>query len=235
MEANNMTIVTPPTESMEKQGGELMRRAQALEIVDTASYEAGAAFVADIKMIFNRIELEFDGTAAEPGPVKKANAAWKSLVALRDKMLKPFADAETLVKGRMGQYQWEQNEKRRKEAEQAEAAARKLAEDERLNQAEAAERSGDKAAAEALLDAPIVPVAAAPVTTPEAPKVKGTSYREDWDFQITNPNILPRQYLKPDLEAIRKVVKALGRNANIAGVMPIPKPVISSRGGANLR
>lgn len=226
-----MEIVQPKTERMEKEGNNILTMAGAMKVTDNASFEMAANFLNEVKAIYKRILLEFEGTEDNLGPVKAAHAAWKKMVALRDRMLQPFGEAETIVKQAMSTYTWEQNEKRRKEAEEAEAKARKQAEDARLAEAQKMSDAGDKAGADAILDAPIVSVAAAPVATPEPPKVKGVSYREDYDFVISNEAMLPRKYLMPNEAAIRKVVRALGRNCDIAGVTVIPKPTISTRGG----
>lgn len=219
----------PRAEAIRKEGVGIMERADAIQVSDNVTYEQACDFLNDVKTVVKRIELEFDGTSESPGPVRKAHAAWKAMVALRDKLMEAPAYAERTVKLRIGQYQWQLNEQRRLEAEKAENEARKRAEDERLAQAEKAAQMGDSEGAEALLNAP-VPVVVDPVLTPEAPKVKGVSFREDWDFQIVNEAQLPRIYLKPNEEAIRKVVRALGKNTNIPGIVVMPKPVVSSRG-----
>ena len=56
-------------------------------------------------------------------------------------------------------------------------------------------------------------------------KVSGISHRKEYDFVIEDNSKIPREYLIPDMTKIRKVVKALGNDANIPGVKVIEKIV----------
>lgn len=115
----------------------------------------------------------------------------------------------------------EQEEAARR-AREAEAAGR--AEEARKAAAEAAklaaqavkveEKSADKIETLQLREAMVV----APVIEREAPKVAGVSTRESWKFEITDPAVVPRQYLVIDEAKIRKVVQALKADAQIPGV-----------------
>jgi ATPase subunit of ABC transporter with duplicated ATPase domains len=58
----------------------------------------------------------------------------------------------------------------------------------------------------------------APIVTTEAPKVAGVSFREVWDFEITDEDLIPREYLVVDETKIRRVVTALKGDAKIPGV-----------------
>ena len=64
-------------------------------------------------------------------------------------------------------------------------------------------------------------------------KLAGVSERKDWDFEITDPELLPRKYLIPDEQKIRKVAKALGAECKIPGVRVFQKGVISVRSRRN--
>ena len=58
----------------------------------------------------------------------------------------------------------------------------------------------------------------APVVDREAPKVAGIATREVWRFEVTDPALVPREYLVVDESKIGKVVRALKGDAVIAGV-----------------
>lgn len=58
----------------------------------------------------------------------------------------------------------------------------------------------------------------APVIQREAPKVAGLKMREVFKFEIVDASKLPREYLIPDEQRIRKVVGALKSDTNIPGV-----------------
>ena len=59
---------------------------------------------------------------------------------------------------------------------------------------------------------------------PPAPKLKGTSIAKEYDFEITDPDAVPRMYCCPDEAKIKKQVKLLGKDAvnAIAGVRVFP-------------
>ena len=65
----------------------------------------------------------------------------------------------------------------------------------------------------------------APVV-PETPKVEGITTRQDWDFEIINPNEVPREFCIPDEKALRAYVKATKGTRLIAGIKIIPKTII---------
>ena len=98
-----------------------------------------------------------------------------------------------------------------KELEEAQAAERKARE-----QAEKVAAAGQARAATSIEQAQNIQ-AAPPVYVPP-PAAAGSSARETWDFEITDPALVPREYLLVNDKAIRGVVKALKGNANIPGV-----------------
>lgn len=52
----------------------------------------------------------------------------------------------------------------------------------------------------------------------EKPKMQGTSIRNRYDFEIVDPNLIPREYLLVDTAAIGRVVRALKEKTNIPGI-----------------
>ena len=175
-------------------------------------------------------------------------------MAQRDGLLKPVQGAKRVLGDRMAAWDQEQARLRaaaaaaaQRELERLEQAARDQAaaeqrritaeaETRRLAEAEAMEARGDQAAAVRLLEAPIaVPVVLpAPVFTPAPapaapPKVEGVSFREDYDFEITDPALLPREFLMADEKRIRGVVKAMRAATAIPGVRAFPRRIASVR------
>lgn len=65
----------------------------------------------------------------------------------------------------------------------------------------------------------------APVVA-EVPKVEGISTRKDWDFEIINPNEVPRDFCIPDEKAIRAFIKATKGTKPIAGIKIFEKTII---------
>jgi len=66
------------------------------------------------------------------------------------------------------------------------------------------------------------PIAPEPVVEPVQDNtkhnIKGLSFRETWDFKIVNVKEIPEKYLLVDDKKIRKVVIALGAEAEISGI-----------------
>jgi hypothetical protein len=224
--SNAITATEPPERpEFEKQGGKIIQQANDLQIVDPSSFEEAGAFLLEIKRVGKVVEEKFEE------PCSKAHGAWKSLVALRDGVLRPFRSAETIVKQKMGDYNFQIQEQRRKEAEKANAAARKAAEEARAKEIAELKAQGDKEAAAQLKAQPIIPqVDPGKIKTPEPPKVKGVTFRQEYDFMINDARKVPLEYQTPDLVKIGKLVKALGKDTVIAGVTVYPKQVVTGRG-----
>lgn len=165
--------------------------------------------------------------------LKRVKAAQKKLDVLRKSMTVPIdaakkaimdlfrapedrlARAESGIKRAMIAYSEEQERIRREEQRKADEAARK--ERERVEaQARKAAESGKVEKAEQLEERAAAVVA--PVIQREAPKVSGVNMRDAWLFEITDPNLVPREYLVVDESKIRKIVGALKGDTTIPGV-----------------
>lgn len=222
MATNEIVLQQPDDQEFKGKGAELVRQAQELTITSHDEYEHAGAWLVEVKGIGKRLLERFTD------PCSKAMAAWKSMTKMRDEALEPFTMTEGIIKQKMGKYQWDIEEKRRKEAERQAAIARKKAEDDRKRQIEEARKLGDREAVENLKEAPLEVVAEAP-KTPEAPKVSGVSYRKVWKVQSVNIGALPARYLMPDMKAIEGVVRSLGSKHGISGVTVVEETVASVR------
>lgn len=69
----------------------------------------------------------------------------------------------------------------------------------------------------------------APSSTIAAPRVSGISTRKLWAFRITNPALIPREFLLIDEQKIGGVVRALKDATNIPGVEAYQKDSLASR------
>jgi hypothetical protein len=120
---------------------------------------------------------------------------------------------------------WEaaQEQARREEQRRLEAQARHEAETRALAEAAQLEReaaaTGDVALlaeAEALISEPVdAPVIILPKATPS---VAGLSYREVWQYEVTDDAAIPREYLVRDDKKLGAVVRAMKGAAKIPGV-----------------
>lgn len=150
-----------------------------------------------------------------------------SLKAIRDLFRAPKAlleQAETAFKLGMLTYQRAEAAKR----QEAQRVAEELARKERERLAELARKAEERGAIEkAQAFAERAAVIVAPVVEIAAPKVAGVATRKDYTFEIVDAAQLPRVYLMPDEQKIRKAIRALGPDANIPGVRVIEREILA--------
>lgn len=222
---SELKIVEPEIQDLQVSSGDMVSHADMLMVKDDASFTAGGEMLLEIKRISKTVEARFKE------PVDLAFKAHRSLTALRDSVLAPFRQAEMTIKRKIGGYQDEVERKRRDEAERLRREAEAKAKAEQMAKAESQMDKGDLEGCKRTLEAPIAPQVAR-VETPEAPKVAGLSFRDEWKFEITDPDAIPREYLCVDEQKLRKVVKALGKAAsNIAGIRVYSEKVVNAGAG----
>lgn len=220
--ANEMTIVEPEIQDLQVSSGDMLGRAASLTVKDDESFALGGEILLEIKRRAKVVDERF------ADPVSLAHKAHKALTALRDSVISPFKQAETTIKGKLGTYQMAIEKQRRDEADRLRKQAEAKAEAERIAKAQDQMDSGDLKGCEKTLQAPLK-VDPVRLTTPEAPKVAGVSFKDDWRFEISNVNEIPMEYMVPDEKAIARVVKALGSKANIPGIRIWAEKVVSGR------
>ena len=219
---SNIQIVEPEIKDLQISSGDMLGRAAGLVVSDDASFSLGGEILLEIKRRAKAVDDRFDE------PVSLAHKAHKALTALRDSVLSPFKQAEMTIKQKLGTYQMEIERKRQAEERAERQRLEAKAEAERIAKAEKEMDKGDLKAAEKTLAAPlkIEPVRA---QTPEAPKVAGVSFRDEWRFEIENINEIPMEFMVPDEKAIAKVVKAMGAKCNIPGIRTWSEKVVAGR------
>lgn len=224
MENNSITITPPDPEEYNQRGAQIVNQANAMTITDHEAFQEGGSMLTSIKTITKNLETEF------VDPVDKAHKAHKAMVALRDKALLPFRQAEQIIKQKLGSYQMEIERKRQAEAEKLRKEAEAKAEAERIAKAQEQMDKGDLAGCEKTLEAPAAFVPPPRVTTPEPPKMAGVSFKDVWKFEIVDASKLPAEYLVPNETAIRKTVSGLMGKTNIPGVRVWSEKGVSGRG-----
>lgn len=183
--------------ALEKSINDLLSKVETFTIKDEADFELAAEFLRDsIKRNEKRVKEAFEDER------KRTYAPYK---AVTDR-IKWFNDhltrAEDHLKDELVRYFIE----RLREERQRFLEAQKAAEEQRLSQA--AETGDEQSLEEAYIPEPQYPVK----------KINGISFIEDWDYRIHSPESLPREYLKPDKDKIKKMVKAMKADTNIPGV-----------------
>jgi hypothetical protein len=175
------------------------------------------------------------------GPaVNAAHKAHKEAKAVWNRFMKPLQQAESIYKSKISAWDVEQRRIAEKERQRLVAEQRKRDEEERLRKAEELEAAAAAATTEDRKEelqqqadtviseeSPPSPI----IVKPDIPDIKGVSTRVDWDFEIANVHRIPREYMIPDEKKIRKIVKGLGREAEmtVPGIKVIEKSIVSVR------
>jgi hypothetical protein len=182
----------------------------SVSVSDTETYRQAAELVKAIKDLKKEITDFFE-------PMKtQAYKAWKAICETEKEQLLKLEPAEKHLSAEMVAFIQEQEKKRREEEERIRQELLRQEEERRLAIAEELEKAGQKEEAERLIEEEVV-VPNVRVEN-EVPKVEGLHYREDWQFEIEDESLIPREFLMPDEKKIRKYVKAMGETAKIPGV-----------------
>lgn len=193
-------------------------RAESFVIQTPEDYDAAGEF----GKLLKRKAAEVTGFFK---PMKdSAYQAHKAVCDREKAMLTPLKNAEKIVKKTMGDYLMEQERIRR----EAEEAARRAAEEERerkLKEAMALEAAGDKEGAEAAVEEAVVMDEATGYSVPASvkPKVSGVSTSKDWEITSINTSKVPVNFsgmeLRPvDQAAVIRLIRASKGSIAIPGI-----------------
>lgn len=193
-------------------------RAESFVIQTPEDYEAAGEF----GKLLKRKAAEVTGFFK---PMKdSAYQAHKAVCDREKAMLTPLKNAEKIVKKTMGDYLMEQERIRR----EAEEAARRAAEEERerkLKEAMALEAAGDKEGAEAAVEEAVVMDEATGYSVPASvkPKVSGVSTSKDWEITNIDTAKVPVNFsgmeLRPvDQAAVIRLIRASKGSIAIPGI-----------------
>lgn len=217
------------TDQEQKKASDVPALCQKADLVisNQSDYEIASTVLSEVKSRYK----ELDSQRKEI--TKPIDTAKKAVMDLFKTPLELLEKAESKIKGLMIGYTNEQERKAREEqirlqklADQ-EAAKQKKILDEKIARAEA---SGKSAKAEELQmqKETIAPIIAS-VIAPQIETPKGVSYREQWSAEITDINLVPREYLIVNLQALNKVAQATKGTLKIAGVNFISTKILASR------
>lgn len=230
-EKGEILIVTLTEEEIGKQArnnSELMLQAEEIEVSDKETHGTAQEFLKGCSTLERKITDLF----AEPK--RKAHEAHKSITKAEKELLEPVGRAKTIVTGKVDAYEGEQ----RRIAEEAERKlreeARKIEEDRKLAEAEAAEKDGEHEVADAILSEPVsVPVVK--VQT-ETAKVEGVSQRANYKAEVTDLLALVKHVaahpecvnlLMPNMPAINSMARAQKEAMKIPGVRVVKETIRS--------
>lgn len=185
------------TKEIQKHIDQIVTEIEGLTIESEEQYKQAASFLRDkVKPALKMVKDEFEPER------KEKHAAYKEVTDTIKQYTDRLTKVESSVKRIMAAWYTEQERIKREEQRRiaAEAEERRLAE---------AIETGN----EEKLEDPFIPDVA-----PAVEKEDGISYVPVWKFRIVNPNALPREYMVPDEQKIRKIVTALKADTQIPGV-----------------
>lgn len=212
--------LAPVDTKLATEAGNILELALAAQITTLAQQESAGLLLHEIKALKAKVNETFDPVC------ESTHKAWKASIAARNKHLTPLEDAERILKEKSGDFFAEQT---RIQHEELRGAQEKAENEERLRreiEAKRMKKEGDKAGAKELLAQPVVVSVEAP---PEPEKVAGITARTTYDFVIVDPNLIPREYLVPDMVKIRKIVQAMKEQTRIGGIRVVIGKQISVR------
>lgn len=194
----------------------VVQKAKALAVTDNASNEAAAEFLKNIKGSQKQVKDFFAESKL------KAAEAHKAICANENSMLKPLQESESLLKDKMSAF-WQAQERIRIEAERKAAEAA-----EKLNaEAVAAIEEGNEEKAQDL--AMQSAMKAAEVNVPAPQKIKGITTSQVWTFEVEDFNLVPREYLVVNEQALSSLAKSTKGSFKVPGIKFVPKTQIAAR------
>ncbi len=190
---------------------QMLTYAKAFKIDSPAMYEESGLELGKVKARIKELDAErMEMTRPLDESKKKIMEKYRPFLDALDK-------AKSLYENEIRRYSAEQERIRREEQRRVDEAARK--EQQRLQAL--AQAKADKAAAqgkaekaqEIMENVRHVPVA---IVQTIVPKVAGMSMREVWKFRITDPKLIPREYLLVNETMLGKLATAT------RGAVPVP-------------
>lgn len=217
------TLTAPKADDLLADANAANEVAHAMVIDSDEMYEYAGRELQDISTKISQLE---ERRMAITRPM---DAAKKAVMALFSPAIDRLTEGKTFISNGMLAYT------RKKQADAAEAQrkadAAAAAERAKLEQrADRAEASGKVEKAGDLRE--LAATTVAPVVRLEAAKVKGVSIKANWQFEVTDPSLIPREFLMVDEKKIGQVVKAMKDSTSIPGVRVWDAGTVSARRSA---
>jgi hypothetical protein len=198
-----------------------------ITISNQGDYDSAAIILKQVKARYNELDKQ------RKEITKPLDEAKKSVMNLFSSPLSLLEKAESYIKSKMIGYTEEQERiarEKQKELQRladAETARQKKILDEKIARAEA---SGKTEKVETLQQQKeeIIPIVA-PVVAPQINKPAGVSYRDKYTPEIIDINLIPREYLIPNMQAIEKIGQATKGSISIPGIKFIQSKILASR------
>ena len=219
-ENNQEQIVVTETKAVEK-----LVIGFKYEIINQETYSQGGEWLKLIKAKMKDLDT------LRKSMTSPLDLAKKRIMDMFSVPLNRLATAETNLKGGILSYQQEQEHIRRKEEARLQELARREEEKRRKaleERAAKAEAAGKTEKAEELKQQAEEVYVPPPIVPTQVEKVKGVATKAVWKFEITNPDLIPRDYMQPNLEKIGAVVRATKGTLEIAGIKIYSEEIIAA-------
>jgi hypothetical protein len=191
-----------------------------IPVVDAMSYEMAGERWKALVDTEKKVHQHFDPSC------DAAHKAWKAMIALRDKFLKPLEENKAEQVRLMKTWQREEERKRQEAERQAQEEARKRAEDEAVARAAELEKAGFKESAQQAIAEPVaVPQVVAPSVVP---KGFGGATQARWKAKVTDLKALvaavaagkaPLASIKADEVFLGQQARSLKAELRLPGVV----------------
>lgn len=225
---NNISVNIDTSEEQRKTSDvpALCQKAELI-ISNQTDYEIASTVLSEVKSRYKELDTQ------RKEITKPIDTAKKAVMELFRSPLELLEKAESKIKGLMISYTNEQERKAREEQARlqrladAEAAKQKKILDEKIARAEAAGKAA-KAEELQMQKETIVPIIA-PVVAPQIETPKGVSYRDNWTAEVIDANLVPREYMIVNLQALNSIAKSTKGTLNIPGVKFNCEKILASR------
>lgn len=213
-------IPTQETEALRHQVAPIIEEAKVFVVNNPDTFQQAGYKLTVIKAMQKQADTLFD-------PVIDANKkALNEAKALKDSFTTPLKTAESWYKTKMLDYKDKENRILRQKQLEAQKQQDKLMADAEKKANGLIKKGKDAEAAAVIANAPIV---AMPVS--DVPKVSGISTRTVWSAEITDANLIPREYLIPDEVKLNQLARMTKGPSNIPGVKFVSKEVMAGQAG----
>ena len=191
----------------------LVARATKFQITDPASLQKSSGILSDIATAKKRAnDLRFSLT-------KPLDESKKRIMALFSPFIDQFEKATTIIKNKVRDYYFEQEEKARKAEKE-----RLLAEAKREEEIKKAQEEDREPVVEEI---PVIPEVKVPEKTVKGVAGGSMTVKKIWKFTIVDPKLIPEEYWIIDEGLIREAVRNGARE--ISGVKIYEDKVVSVR------
>lgn len=191
-------------QKLEQMALSIEENSRAVAVTDNDSYVKACQFELNCKAFVKEAKDYFKPRK------KERETAWQEMVD-REKAVVERVERVMEAVGELSEAWEREQERKRKEAEQAaQVASKKAADEEAQGVALALEAVGETELA-AKVVSEVVPQKV--ILSSFIPKVKGIGSKQEWHWRPKNEADIKREYLCPNEKKIGQIVEAMGKNA----------------------